>query len=354
MKTKRIPAFLLCLLVVLALACGSSAPTAAPATPDNQATVNAAIAATAQAQSNTQATIDAAVAATAMAAPPTPTPGPVNEYVELSEEELAAMIDQAVTEAVAATTQASASATQATSDDSVTTEEVTVVLDTVVTAEQAIAYADQLVGAYSELYGELATETMAMLGEVEQDLSAMAASMEAMNQTLNEINSTLSQGLALATETINQLENVAQQAASSLNQVQDQVKNWTKLAQTDRDHRANEIANIKPDKNAPTDLQSTLRTAFDFVDQIHSALGDNKLSRDELNRIAQLGANASAGFNSHGGQRFNGFSGKVNEITGQLARGQVPNAKRNTGNFQSSLGDRPSGGPGGPGRPGRP
>ena len=63
-----------------------------------QATTEAAVQATSVAQVNVQATVDAAVQAT-VAAIPTSTPSA--EYVTLTEEELAAMIDLAVAEATA-------------------------------------------------------------------------------------------------------------------------------------------------------------------------------------------------------------------------------------------------------------
>ncbi|MEA3396073.1 MAG: hypothetical protein U9R05_01245 [Chloroflexota bacterium] len=54
---------------------------------------------------------------------------------------------------------------------------------------------------------------------------------------------------------------------------------------------------------------------------------------------AQLGANASAGLNAHGGPQLRQFSGSINDITGQLARGQMPH---NLGNLERALGSRPS------------
>lgn len=343
MKRTLIPMMLFSLLVILSLACSSSAPAAAPTfTPDAQATINAAIAATAGAQAYTQATIDAAIASTAVAMPPTATPGPEVEYVTMTEEELAALIDQAVNAAVAATTTASTATTQTTSDNAVTYDEVQSVEVYVQGAEQAIAYAEELIETYYSLYGDLATETISLLTEIEQDLDAMASSTAALAASLVEIENTLSQGLALAEETINQLENAAQAAAASLAQVQEHARNWVGKTQVDRENRANQALNVKPDR-VPTDLQSTLQEAFNFVDLVRGSLGDNKISRDEMNKIAQLGANVSAGFSAHGGPKMRDFSGRLNEITGQLARGQNRQARDNVGNFERSLGERPSG-----------
>jgi uncharacterized phage infection (PIP) family protein YhgE len=273
----------------------------------------------------------------------------------MTEEELEALINQAVNDAVAATTQASTATTQATADQAVTQEEVDGMVVYVDGAEEAIAYAEQLIDSYYSLYGDLAAESVALLTEVEQDLEEMATATEALAQELAQVESTLAAGLSLATETVTQLENTAQQATQSLQQVQAVTQNWLGKAQIDREHRANAALSIKPD-NIPADLPSTLSSAFDFVDLVRNSLGDNKLSRDELNLISQLGANVSAGFNNHGGPKMQGFSGKVNEIVGQLARGQTRHAREGLGNFEKSLGQRPAG-PGlkpGGGLPGRP
>ena len=86
------------LLMAVTLACGGTAAT--PAAQDPNIVINTAIAGTQQANALAQATVNANVL-TAM--PATPTPGPTVDYVALTEEELAALIDEAVAEAVAAT-----------------------------------------------------------------------------------------------------------------------------------------------------------------------------------------------------------------------------------------------------------
>jgi hypothetical protein len=152
MKNKTVPVLILCFLVSLSLACGNSAPTSAPTnTPDVQATVDAAMAATSVAQADVQATVGVAVAATSVALPPTPTPGPTAEYVEMTEEELEALINQAIEDAVTATQEASATTAQATADDTLTYDEAQTVDVYVYAAEQALAYADELIGAYYSL-----------------------------------------------------------------------------------------------------------------------------------------------------------------------------------------------------------
>jgi hypothetical protein len=332
---------IIAILLIATRACSNTASSPAPASVDTQATVDAAVAATAQAAANIQATVNVSVAQTATAMPPQPTPGPTVEYVTMTEEELAALIDQSVNAAVAATTQASTATTQATSDDNLTQEEVNTVYVYAQAADAAIAYADEVINAYYDLYGDLATETLDMLSAVEQDLNAMAENTAALNASLQEINDTLAQGITLAEDTINQLEATAQQAQANVADAQVQAQNWANNLHAEIEDRANAALAIKPNE-LPTDKISALQSAFDYVDLVKNSLADNKLSKDELNGIAQLGANASAGLQSFGGAQLQGMSGKINEITGQLARGQMPQARAGLGSFETSLGTRPS------------
>ncbi len=328
-------------------------------TPDTQATVNAAVAATSAAQASLKATVDAAVQATTAAQPkpatslPTPTlapaakaptaaptPTPVNT-VTLSEEELAALIDQSVTQAVAATQTSSTATNSATADGTVTLQEAATLAVYAANAEQAIADAEELMEAYYGLYADLATETLAVLQAIEQDLAAMAGSMATLNATLAEINKTLSQGLALAQQTITQLNTAAKNASDQAAQAQAKAQNWAKSLPAARDKRATAALGMKPSQIA-SDRQSAILSAFDYVDAVRQAMGDNKITQAELTQVAQLGANASAGLKAQGGPALQQASGSIDRLTNQIARGQVPQAKAGLGSLEASLGARPA------------
>ena len=104
MKTNLRTGISIILLMAVTLACGGTAATATAPTEDPANMINTAIAGTQQSQALAQATVNSTTL-TAMPAPVTPTPGPTVEYVTLTEEELAALIDEAVAEAVTATEQ---------------------------------------------------------------------------------------------------------------------------------------------------------------------------------------------------------------------------------------------------------
>ena len=284
-----------------------------------QATVDTAVQATASAQKYHEAAIDSAVQAT-LAALPTPTP--YAETVTMSEAELAALIDQAVTMAVAATQASAAAATQAVADDAVTPEEAIAVAVALAGAEEAITYTNDLISAYYDLYAELATETIGTLQAVEETLTVMAENSAAINATLGEINTVLQEGLALAEETITQLEAAAQDAQTTAAEAQSQVDGLVETLQTELENRATAALSVQPNSIA-NDRQAAYQSALDFLGAVRQSLNDDKISAAELANIAQLGANASASLEAQGGPQLQQFAGSIDNITALIARGDV-------------------------------
>ncbi|HEC23433.1 MAG TPA: hypothetical protein ENI95_11015 [Chloroflexi bacterium] len=343
------------LLLVLTLTVPACSQPGAPADePDVDATVNAAIQATDMADLVMQATIDAAVEATAAALPtPTPPPPPeTEEYVTMSEEELAALIEEAVAEATAASEEYSEATQDISSDDTITQEEIVYVYDYYYAVEEAIAYAEELLDAYYYYYGDLSTEAIALLYAVEEDLDTLAANTEAIYSELAAIEATLDQGLAVAVETIDQLEATAMAVQANVDQVQAQISNLTTTVQAEIENRVTQVLNTAP-SFVPPDFPSTIQAGFEYLDFTRGALSDDRITRDELNTIAELGANAAAGFSQFGGERShlaNSFSGR-DSVTVNLASGHNAEAQHGLNDLEMSLGDRPApgsgGGPGG-------
>ena len=319
------------------LACGQAGGTASPDA------VNTAVAGTQQAQALAQATVNSN-ALTAM--PSTPTAGPVIDYVNLTEEELTALIDQAVAEAVAATEQTSSAVTAATGDSTVTTDEVAYVYSCYYNADYYVQTAGDLMAQYYDQYSELANQMLAEMSAIETELNQMNDTLTRISTSLEEINSTLAQGLTLAQESIDQLNAAAQQAQTKAQSLQTQAQDMITVLKADQQGRVDQISQIQPDK-IPSDKIAALQSAFDFIDFGKSAMGDNKLSRDELNSLALLGKNAQAGFANFGGKGLGGgpdlgqFSGSFDEILNQFARGQMPQARGSLGQFETALGSRP-------------
>ncbi len=335
-------------LASMILACGAQTPPTA-----SSDVVGTAVAGTQQSQALAQATVNSNTLTAMPTAPATPTPGPTVEYVNLTEEELAVLIDEAVAEAVTATEQTTSAVTTTTTDSAVTTEEVAYVYDYYYNADYYVQTAEDLMAEYYTLYADLATDMITELNGIESELSQLNDTLTSIDSSLQEISSTLEQGLAVAEESIAQLESAAQQAQTHAQEIQTQAQDMLSVLQAEQQGRVDQLAQIQPN-NIPTDKITAMQSAFDFLDFANTAMSDNKLSLDELTNLAQLGKNAQSGFATFGGAGGPGagpdltqFSGKFDEITTQFARGQMPQARGNASQFESALGSRPS-------RPGRP
>jgi hypothetical protein len=366
------------IVILTTLAACGPAPTPAPGLSDADvaATVNAAVAATNTAQADLAATVNAAVAATSAAAVPptatatlvvvaTPTPAPdltatanaaaaatntpapeqptvapteappppTVDTSTMSEEELAAAIDAAVTAAVAATEQAATATSSAAADNAVTNDETVSVQVTLTNAEEAIALAEALIAAYNSTYGQYAMETVTTLQEIEEDLEAIATETAT-------IASTLDQGSEAATAAVEQLQAAATAASASAAEAQAQAQSWLTALKTELDNRAATALATQPTEVA-TDRQGAVQSAFKYIDAVRSGLDDGKITQGELSGIAQAGANASASLKAHGGPQLQNVAGSIDNLTQQVARGELPQAKRSVDTLESSLPRRP-------------
>jgi uncharacterized phage infection (PIP) family protein YhgE len=301
---------------------------------NSQATIDAAVAATIEAKNSMQAAIDQAVQAT-LSAQPTP------DYATLSEEELAALIDQAVSEALAASAGAATATVSSTSDGTVTSEEVTYTYSYVYDAYYYAAYADELIAAYYEYYGQYAEAALTELQQIESELSSISDSME-------EIAGILEQGAEAATAAVDQLNAAVAEAQGRASEVQAKAEGWQEQVKAELEQRQQEILNLAPTEVAE-DKIGALNQAHDFLAAFKTALGDGKFSPDELHNIGQLSANVRASFEKLGGRggEFGGFQASIETLTRQAARGDWGGARREVSNLERSLPSRPS-------RPSRP
>ncbi len=328
MKMKSLVIFLV--LTISLAACGGGAePTLSV---DNQ--VMTAVAATATAQAEFDNAVDNAVAATVVAMPPTPTPGPTVDYYELSEEELAILIDEAVAEAVVATEASSTATTQAASDGAMTSEEVYETAEYVYDAEAAIYYADELIAAYYDLYGAYAEDMLYLLTLLEEDLDSLIYLLE-------ETEEILLQGAEAATAAIEQLSEAATSITTHIAESQADRDQFLEQFKSNLQDRENTFANMAPNEIAG-DRSSTLNQLHDYLDAVKTSFGDRKIDKNEMFQIAQLGANAQASILANGGPQLQNFGGSIDGLTRQISRGEWPQAGRDLGGFEASIPSRPS------------
>lgn len=331
MKHKNLFNFLVFTLFLFSLAACSGGAEPTLSVDDQVATV---VAATAIAESDFENSVAEAVEATVIAMPPTPTAQPEVDVYELSEEELAALIDEAVAEAVAATEASSESTTQATSDGAMTEEEVYETAAYVYDAEAAIYYAEELLAAYYELYGAYAEDVLYLLTAMEEDLDELV-------YVLEEVEDILLQGAEVATAAIDQLNEAATNITSHVVESQQDREQFLEQIKTKIGDRENEFANLSPTEIAG-DLDGTLNQLHDYLDTVKASLGDRKIDRNEMTQIAQLGANAQASILANGGPKLQNIGGSIDGLTRQLSRGEWSQASRDLGGFEASLPSRPA------------
>lgn len=296
--------------------------------------VATAVASTATAQADFGSAVAEAAEATIIAMPPTPTAQPEVDAYELTEEELAALIDEAVAEAVDASEASSTATTQAASDGTMTEDELYETTAYVYGAEAAIDYAEELLAAYYDLYGAYADDMLYLLTAMEEDL-------DELTYVLEEVNDILVQGAEVATAAIDQLNEAATNITSHIAESQADRDQFLEQVKTKISERENEFANFAPTEIAG-DLDGTLNQLHDYLDTVKTALGDRKINRSEMTQIAQLGANAQASLLANGGPALQNLGGSIDGMTRQLSRGDWVGASRDLGSFEASLPSRPT------------
>ncbi len=327
---------LIIILIIIPISACNTESIPPEATPDIQATVDASIAGTATAQAELDAQIEEAVDEAVEEA----IQEIEEEYLIMTEEELNAAIDEAVTEATLATEQTNSYAEEAASDGTLTAEELAELEAYAYYAEDMIYLAEEMINAYYGLYAELAYETIYLLEAVEEDLSTMAFAMTEVAELTIAAATTLAEGQEVRQETVNEILTTAQSSHDALASISPDWETWSTGIQETRDIRLTEIQNITANFT-PSNRAEMLTATVDFANAVQTSLGDFSISHTELLDIAQLGANASAGLDLHGGPLLQGLSGEIGNITNQLTTGQTHKAMGSIGAFDGTIGKIP-------------
>jgi hypothetical protein len=320
--------------VGLATTAGAAAEATQTAEADLAAAVDAAVEATGTAEAELTATASTAVQEQPTAVPvEAPPPTPTVDTSTLSEEELAALIDAAVAEAVAATEAATTAMDAAASDGTITYDENVTVEVVLVGAEEAIALAEALIVAYDDIYGAYASETLGTLEEIEEDLNTIAEGIELMMQIVE-------QGDEVASAAIEQILAAVEVADVSAAEIQAQSEGWLEALQAELENRAAAALAVQATEIA-SDRQGAIQSALNYVETVRSSLADNAISQSEMSAIALAGKNASASLGAQGGPQLQNLAGSIDALTAQIARGELPQAKGSLGALESSVPRRP-------------
>ena len=111
---------------------------------------------------------------------------------------------------------------------------------------------------------------------------------------------------------------------------------WSQGLKTEMQQRIDQALAVQPQQVAES-RNAAVQSALEYIDSVRAALADMKISQAELANITQLGANAAASLTAQGGPQLAKLANSVNDITAQIAGGQISAALTGLASFQASL-----------------
>ena len=302
-------------------------------TPDIQATVDACIAATNTVQAQMQESIGGTIIAT-ITAMPTKAPPPPDE---ISEEELAQMMDEAVTDAMIFTRELEKATKESASDDTFSAGELEMLMNYYSLSQSEIEYALILAEMYLDIYRDLGEETIDLLYLVVGDLENLSSMSDEATVLIYIMQNIINNGRTVTSDDVAILLEHSHQYNDLLTILGNRSGEWFTALQEDLPIRAEKYLKMKPDDVANNNVQAQTM-ARNYVTNVRDALGDGFLSSSELKSIAQLGANVEASFQSLKLPDSSNVSESIDGITSNLARGQLPTAAANIGQLEGLVG----------------
>lgn len=267
--------------------------------------------------------------------PPISTPEPAIDYGELTEAELASLINMNIIEIETTAKAASAAITSAISDSVMTGEEVSETLAHARALQSALDFTDELVDIYTDQYSEISPKTRSLLIAIDEALSETATHS-------NEVVALLDQEGGIASARMDQLRMAALLLATQSTSIQTQSRNWLANVQTQIEVREKFYASTQsqPGQVAYNRIEAFIQ-AHDFLDAFTTALSDEKISPDELASISQLAANAKASLYNTGDPQLMIIAKQINELTHNASRGEWVQASRSLSDLEFLLPARP-------------
>jgi hypothetical protein len=341
----------LILLAIAVQACGGSASKKSSAkttpmsqaTPNLQATIDEAVVSTCGAWSDLQATQDS-VSATEVAidsllqAEATPMPDEVVE--NLSEDKLEALIAERIELATKAAALSAEKTVEAVSDGTVTAKEQEILYTYWYYTSEVITYAQEAIGVYYDVYADLAAGTLSPLKASDADLQAVSQQVQVVLPILEQIGQALEQGIGQKDKVLRQIESAAETVQVKIADAQGQVETWSASLQAAVQQRVEQALAVKA-KRVAKNRKAAVSKANEYIKSVQTGFADKKITQAELANIAQLGANATASLTKKGGEQLAELAGSVNEITTQIASGQLLAAQASLAAFQKALPAKP-------------
>ena len=142
-----------------------------------------------------------------------------------------------------------------------------------------------------------------------------------------------------AKEAINELNTLVENFNNKPADIKEQKQGWTDDVKNELDQREQLMLNLAPTEVA-TDRLGALESVRKYASELKNSLSDRKISPDELQRIAQLGANADASIRQGGGPQLLDLSDQIGNMTRLASRGDIPKVQAGLPEFERSVNRR--------------
>jgi vacuolar-type H+-ATPase subunit H len=258
----------------------------------------------------------------------------------MAEDELEVLIAESVQMATKAAALAAEKSLEAVKDGTVDEKEQEILYTYWYYAEEMIAYANDGFVVYYDKFADLTAGTLAPLKAVDADLQTISQQAQVVLPILEQIGQALEQGTGQKDKVLRQIETAAETVQVTVADAQSQAQTWTASLQPAAQQRVEKVLAVKP-RGVAKNRKEAINKANNYIKTVRAACADKKITQAELAKIAQQGANAAASLTKKGGAQFAGLADSVNEITTQIASGQLPAAQTSLDSFQAALSAKP-------------
>jgi hypothetical protein len=253
------------------------------------------------------ATVEAAVAAT-VEAEMMLNPVPESEVVQSEE------IETAVIDVAALASEIEGAVVAAVLDDVLSSEEVEELEALVADALVALDYAVYLAETYEAFFAYLSSGSI-------DEVYALVEDLEEIEALLNDVVALLETGRANPQEALAELEPLVGQLEASAESAALESELWQDQVRVLVEQRIADVTGVQPNLSADS-RAAAIKLATDFAEDLRAAAADQVFTQDEMRKIAQSAANATAALDQHGGPLLKDLAGIIEQAAVSSALGQ--------------------------------
>ena len=247
----------------------------------------------------------------------------------MSEQELAGAAEQAAADAAAATSTAADTMSAVAADGQVSADDVQQVKAAIDRAEQLIGTANSLLENYQDEYAVYAAST-------QDELQQLTEYLTDIDEELGTLAGALQEGQTSGQALVDALNETADRAGSSSEQLASQASKWAVATTTAIKSQLASAHEAVATQIADT-RTGALESAAAYVKALSAAIAaGSQTTQQQLNDVYSAGANAVAGLKAQGGQ-LAAIATQVQSLTEKLASGELPQVRTQLAKLQGML-----------------